>query len=261
MTVIKTNEWLEESTDHFKICGRLKPYFHKSSTREISGYLHSFGMYKGEETGRLLFADLKKNKVWDIVRADEALLKKEWSGPDVPVFILPADAANRKMRDEFGGKSGLAFHDKLFLFLSDNSKKDIQTILTHEYHHVCRLAKDPKKERDYTLMDAVILEGMAENAVRVRMGEEYEGSWTKRYSKDQVQSFYEKILKPNLELKSDSRKFTQIMFGTGFYPKMLGYAAGYQIVKDYMEKTKINMTDLFFVSSDEIVNKSFIKPK
>lgn len=260
MTVVKTNEWLEQSADHLKICERLKPYFHENNPEDISKYLHAFGMFRGEQTGQSLYSNLKKNKVWEFVKSDEAFLKKEWGGPDVPIFILPADAGNRKMRNEFGGKSGLAFHDKLFLFLSDNSKKEIQVILTHEYHHVCRLAKDPKKEKDYTLIDAVILEGLAENAVRERMGEEFAGSWTKRYSNEQISQFYQSIIEPNQDLKRDSRKFSQLMFGTGFYPKMLGYAAGYHMVKCYMEMTKTNIKDLFAVSSDEIVKKSLIKP-
>ncbi|WP_257962348.1 DUF2268 domain-containing protein [Bacillus sp. UMB0893] len=260
MTVMNTNEWLDQTADYLKVCERLVPFFNKNKPEEISKYLHAFGMYKRESTGKEIFEKLKKKNVWEFVKKDEAVLKKKWNGPNVPIFILPADAENRKMKYEFGGKSGLAFHDKLFLFLSENSNKEIQTILTHEYHHVCRLAKDPKKEEDYTLIDAIILEGLAENAVRERMGEELVGSWTKRYSKEQIHQLYNNIIEPNQDLKSDSKKFSQLMFGTGFYPKMLGYAVGYQLVKYYMEITNSNITDLFSVPSEEIVKKSSIKP-
>ncbi|WP_369010262.1 DUF2268 domain-containing putative Zn-dependent protease [Oceanobacillus alkalisoli] len=54
----------------------------------------------------------------------------------MPIFIFPSDRSNT----EINGKSGLSFHDKLFLFISgETSLTEIKALLTHEYYHVCRL--------------------------------------------------------------------------------------------------------------------------
>ncbi|MDI5790224.1 DUF2268 domain-containing putative Zn-dependent protease [Bacillus licheniformis] len=69
------------------------------------------------------------------------------------------------MRVEFGSKSGLAFSDKLFCFIGRSSRSSISAIMTHEYNHVCRLENMPKEEKKMTLLDTIILEGLAEYAV------------------------------------------------------------------------------------------------
>lgn len=96
------------------------------------------------------------------------------------------------MRDQ-NGKSGLAFKDKLFLFLSDqNSDNEIRALLVHEYNHVCRLAKNGKQEENYVLLDSIILEGLAENAVRELVGEEYLAKWTSYYTEGQLNQMWKK---------------------------------------------------------------------
>src|SRR5699024_2978860 len=107
---------------------------------------------------------------------------KKWNGPNIPIFILPSDQHNRKLQRELSGKSGLTFQDKLFLFISeDTSESELKSLFTHEYNHVCRLSQYPKEE-DYTLLDTIILEGLAENAVRERFGDQATANWTRHYS-------------------------------------------------------------------------------
>ena len=59
-------------------------------------------------------------------------------------------------------------------------------MFTHEYNHVCRLSKFQKSEEDYVLLDSIILEGLAENAVRERLGEEFLATWTSYYSNEEL---------------------------------------------------------------------------
>ncbi|MDG3044079.1 DUF2268 domain-containing putative Zn-dependent protease [Bacillus sp. B6(2022)] len=42
---------------------------------------------------------------------------KKWGGPDVPVFILPVNESSKEIREQFYFQSGMAFDDKIFLFI------------------------------------------------------------------------------------------------------------------------------------------------
>ncbi|MCC3355601.1 DUF2268 domain-containing protein [Bacillus sp. REN16] len=196
------------------------------------------------------------NNVWEKVEKEYTDLLKQWSGPQVPIFIFPADATNSKIKREFNGKSGLAFNDKLFLFFSPhNTHAEIKAVLTHEYNHVCRLKKYNKKEAAFTLLDTVILEGLAENAVREHCGSASLAGWTKYYSNEELKKIVEQFIIPNRNIKRAERKYTDLLYGKGFYPKMAGYCAGYYLVQNYLESNKQQTKAILGVDSVEFVKE------
>src|SRR5699024_12493116 len=102
--------------------------------------------------------------VWEIIEREKNILQKKWQGPNVEIFIFHVDTNNPKIDKVTGGKSDLAFKDKLFLFISSkHTKNEIKSLFTHEYNHICRLENYSKKEANYVLLDTIILEGLAEN--------------------------------------------------------------------------------------------------
>ncbi len=242
MSVIRTDRWLVDLyRQPIEICERLKGYFEGTQAYEIYDYLSLHGMYRPLEQSSEQVKKLQENNVWAIVENENKQLEKTWDGPKVPVFIFPSDITNQRMKVEFQGKAGLAFPDKLFLFISaDNSEKEIRSLFTHEYNHVCRLAKFPKKEADYLLLDTIVLEGLAENAVRERFGEEYTVSWTAYYSTDQLETIWNNLVHPNRKLSRTNPKYQAILYGLDSYPKMAGYSVGYYIVQKYLETNKAN---------------------
>lgn len=256
VTVIDTIEWLTESPLKIDVCKKLQPYFSSMKPHEISKYLQSFGMYR-HTTHIDLWLEKKKNeKVSSYVKRLEKDYKAKWGGPEVPIFILPADDDNRKINNEYFGRSGLAFHNKLFLFLTiEVRKEDLTSLFLHEYHHVSRLSQITKRkmEKDFTIIDAILMEGLAENAVREELGEEYVASWAKKYSNEQCERFYQTIIIKNKEITRDTPLFSQILYGTGFYPSMVGYSVGYFLVKKYMDKTGKKTKDLLGYSSEEFI--------
>ena len=260
MSVIDTISWMKEKSNLLDICERLKVYFNDVSVVEIAKYLHMYGLYKNKQETDSWIANMEKANILAYIKGEERKLKKEWNGPNIPIFILPSDETNRKINLDYKGRSGLAFKNKLFLFLSTSTeKKDIKSLFIHEYHHVCRLAEIKRKEKDFTIIDSVIMEGLAENAVREKLGESAVATWTNLYTDIQCERFYNRILKPNRELTRNDHKFTQIMFGTGFYPTMLGYALGYYIVREYMLKTGKNTKELLGSASDIFLNSKKIE--
>ncbi|WP_010530324.1 DUF2268 domain-containing protein [Lentibacillus jeotgali] len=260
MSVIRTDKWLLDTYHKpLELCEKFKSQFDKGvSAADIHQHLTMHGMYREpRKNGNELIEGLQKNHIWQIVQREAKNLKKEWDGPDIPVFILPADTNNRKLNQEQNGKSGLSFPDKLFLFVSEtNTEKEIRALLTHEYNHICRLSKYSKKEAEYTLLDTVILEGLAENAVRERFGVRYTANWLSYYSDRQLQRICMNLILPNRNIPKSGRKHLQILYGLGPYPKMAGYCAGYHLVKNYMNKEDLTSQDLLPVKSETIIEKT-----
>lgn len=182
MCVIRTDKWLlDYYDDPVKLCGKLKSQFDDGITAaEIHQHLTMHGMFSEPiRNGHELIKGLQERQVWHIIKQEVKSLQKEWDGPDIPIFIFPADPNNQKLIQQQNGKSGLTFPDKLFIFVSTfNTETEIRALFTHEYNHICRLSKYSKKEADYTLLDTIILEGLAENAVRERFGDQCTAKWT-----------------------------------------------------------------------------------
>jgi uncharacterized protein YjaZ len=252
MGVVKTDEWLKKDSNPIKICQELKAYFHRMNEREIHHYLNEFGMYK--RVSKPYIQQMIKYNVWGRVRQFFNDLKAKWQGPDIPIFIFPVDESSGLLSRDFRGKSGVSFRDKLFLFLSKEvGDEELKTVLTHEYHHICRLSMHEKKEEHYTLIDAIILEGLAEHAVCETVGEQALTVWVKKYSPGQLNRWWNLWIKPNQLVKRDDPKYVQLLFGKAFYPHMLGYALGYHIVRTYHKTHKLNIKETFTIPVDQIV--------
>ncbi|SET67619.1 Uncharacterized protein YjaZ [Oceanobacillus limi] len=260
MTVIHTDKWLLELYDEpIEICGKIEKFFDGVAALDIFQYLTMNGMYRQPDKEReKVVQELHRLNVWEFVKQEERNLMKLWNGPNVPIFILPADTRNRQMNVEYNGKSGLAFDDKLFLFISgENTKNEIRALFTHEYNHVCRLTKNKKKEKDYVLLDSVILEGLAENAVREQFSKKYTAAWTLYYTEEELVTMWERIILPNKDLPKLHRKHPEYLFGLKFQPKMVGYCVGYYLVSKFMLENNLTSKEILHLSSERIaqVNK------
>lgn len=254
MGVIRTDKWLQDSYHQpIEICEKLKEHFNGALAYEIYDHLTQHGMYQPFKNGHEVVYQLQNNKVWEIVQEEKQRLQKGWEGPNIPIFIFPSDKYNRKLKQDYNGKSGLAFKDKLFLFLSeDNTEKELRALITHEYNHVCRLSKFQKREEDYVLLDSIILEGLAENAVRERLGEEFLASWTSYYSSEELKKMWKSLVLPNRNIPKNDHKHQSLFYGLRSYPKMVGYCVGYYLVKNYIEATNKKGKDLLTIQTEHI---------
>jgi len=253
--VISTDKWLlDHYDDPIKICKKLEGLFPGADDAEIYHHLMVNGMYQTPlKNGKQLIRYLQKKKVWSYVQKEFTHLKSNWEGPDIPIFIFPSDMNNRRLKQENNGKSGLAFADKLFLIISDEtSKNEAKALLIHEYNHVCRLQKYKKKERDYVLLDSIILEGLAEQAVHEKLGEDHVASWCKYYSDKMLEKWWKTKLYPNSNIPKSDRSHRNFLYGLRLEPKMLGYSVGYYLVQKYAKENNLKSKELMTLSSEEI---------
>ncbi|AXI08883.1 Zn-dependent protease [Oceanobacillus zhaokaii] len=251
MSVIRTDKWLLDAYDNpVEMCERLTPYFEDASAYEIYQYLTVNGMYRPIKNGLEQVEDLQNNGVWKMVEKERRLLQKSWGGPDIPVFIFPSESTNRILFRNFNRKSGLAFCDKIFLFISpENKQEEIQALFTHEYNHVCRLMQYEKEEKDYVLLDTIILEGLAEHAVYEKYGENYVARWTSNYSEDVLEKMWQTHVFPNRNLSKTDRKHEKLLYGLANFPTMLGYCVGYYLINNYSKNTNLKSKDLLAIDS------------
>lgn len=211
-------------------------------------------MYRPNANQEKVFEALDKNKTWEKVKRLFLLYKKKWNGPDIPIYIFPIGSGSGLFHSP-QTKSGVSFPDKLFLFLSDlEDEREIEALFIHEYHHICRLNGLKKSINEYTLLDSLIMEGLAEDAVHEILGSKYVAKWSKMLSKESFKVYLEKYLQNNLTLKKGTHKHDQLLYGKGLLPNMLGYTCGYHIVRSFRLENSYSTKESFVLESEKFIN-------
>ncbi|PLS15471.1 hypothetical protein CVD28_22410 [Bacillus sp. M6-12] len=256
MAVINTFEWLERKEVSQKdICSYFQELLNEENPRRLYSHLRNHGMYIEQQGMKRQLEGLMKRNVWELAAKFLHSYQSTWKGPDIPVLIFPLQPKgifSRRMEN----KSGLAFRDKLFLFLNPSiSDKELEALFVHEYHHVCRLNTFKKNEEDYTLLDAMVMEGLAEQAVKEHVGPEYLAKWTSLYNEKTIRKLYEPYLKNNLHVKNNDPLHDELLYGTNGKPIMLGYCTGYTIVNCNKEIKNLDS----FRSMSKVYLNEFLK--
>jgi uncharacterized protein YjaZ len=243
VTIAPTDDWLAQSLDNpLAILKKTKQG--ESDVESLYRYLMKHGMYRPAHDAKKIYEAMKENKLWDLFMKFEKIYRHKWNGPNVPVYLLPVQEKRGLFQSSIK-KSGVCFKDEIYLFVNNQEDlKEYESLFVHEYHHCVRMARLKKRDEDYTLLDSIIFEGLAEHAVREYCGEEYVASWTTAYEGKELSYYYEKWIQPNLDITRVNPLHDHLLLGQKNYPKMLGYAAGYYLVKK-ARKDKKKVTNLF----------------
>jgi uncharacterized protein YjaZ len=266
MGVIRTDEWLEEDfANPIEMCKKTLNEKSDEDPRSYYRYLIEYGMYKPTKQSKRNFEELKEHDVWGIVEEIYKKYRLKWRGPNIPIYIFPLGDRYRSFgqignrNDNGNRKSGLTFPDKLFLFLTPElDNKEIEAIFVHEYHHACRMTYLKKDIKDYTLLDSIVLEGLAEHAVEENCGKEYLAKWCKLYSDEQIISYWKRFLAKNLSVKKDHSQHDHLLFGGRGVPEMLGYAAGYSMIAKYKQSRNMKTGSSFTLNFDDFLSSTFV---
>jgi uncharacterized protein YjaZ len=261
MGIVRTDEWLKEKFDSpIDVCKKLVPYFNEQSATSIYSELMNYGMYKPSKASYSNLNFMIQQGLWKKIEHIFLQYKQKWSGPDIPIFIFPLAQSGGFFFRQDNVKSGVSYPDKMFLFVSKlEDLKELEALFVHEYHHVCRLRKINKNMKDYTLLDSLIFEGLAEYAVLKNCGKNYLAKWCKRYSKKELLVFWNAFLKEYLELRKSEPAHEKLLYGGGKYPILLGYAVGFAIVEYYYNDKKYNSKLSFSLPASEFIanNREF----
>lgn len=239
-----------------KICEKITKYI-PLQKEPLYRFLVSKGMFRPVVDGEKEIDILQKERVWEQLAVEYKELRQWLKGPNIPVFILLSDPYNRTVQQEYNGKTGLAMRNALFLFVSSqNSIDELKALLTHEYHHICRIHESKKTEEQYTILDTMVMEGLAEQAVYERYGDSYHAPWVSYYSKEEAIMFWYRFIQDRCDLKRGTREHDVLLNGWRLYPKMLGYAVGSHIVKDCVEHKKCNTNALLEMDAKTILKEA-----
>jgi uncharacterized protein YjaZ len=263
MGVIPTDQWLKEEFEHpTKISEKLIPYFKGQGKDEIYNQLMKFGMYRPSRMSKNNLDFMMEQKFWDRVQHLLNRYKKKWSGPDIPVFLFPlGQSRGFFMRRDSNNKSGVSYPNKMFLFFSQlDDLKELEALFVHEYHHVCRLRMLNKKMEDYTLLDSIIIEGLAEYAVLKNCGKEYLAKWCRMYSEKELAVLWDKYLVNQLTKRKNERSHDELLYGGGRIPNLLGYAVGYNIVENFYKDHNYSTKRSFILPASEYLDDDQKKP-
>ncbi|MCA1062046.1 DUF2268 domain-containing putative Zn-dependent protease [Rossellomorea sp. AcN35-11] len=235
MTIAPTDDWLKHSI-HKPLEVLKNTKNGREDQKSFYEYLMKHGMYKSSHQAEGIYKKMKENNIWERFSLYEKKYKRKWNGPDVPIYLFPVQE-RRGLFQTSMKKSGICFKDEIFFFVTEQEdSKEYEALFIHEYHHCVRMKTLNKKDSQYTLLDSIIFEGLAEHAVKEYCGEKYVASWTEAYDEKELTRYIEKWIEPNLDVTRRSPLHDHLLLGRKQYPKMLGYAAGYYLVKNFLKK-------------------------
>lgn len=231
MGIVETYKWLEKAESPKDIEAKILKQIHSTDNGFLEK-LYQHGLTKFNRFSSAIFNNMKEKKVWEQTELYLKKYMKLWGGPDVPVFLFPA----RGSLFAVSRKSGVAFQKSLFLFVpTEITVKELEVIFIHEYHHVCRLHY-MKNNHESTLLDTVVMEGLAEKAVEEYCGKNYVAPWTTGILEKDLEQLISKVYKPNFQTKKEDPRHDLFIYGSNGIPKMAGYAVGYYIVNRYVKE-------------------------
>jgi uncharacterized protein YjaZ len=274
MGVVRTDKWLrayqikwnkaktiEEQFDCQRdiIAWPLSDVF---STKDVAGlhqYLLQMGMFRPDQSITAEFSRWEETVPWTIIQQQFYKLKEKWQGPDIKIYILPMNDENTFLINNLGGKTGLSLPHAIVLFIQPTiSKEDLLALITHEYHHVCRLQIFKQSEESMGLLESMVMEGLAEFAVREEVGFQACASWTHRYDHVWNDEWFERWLRPNLKVKGRKNHYP-FLYGSKEQgiPLWLGYYTGFKIVDSALTR-RDTTPKLFSLSAETIFERSIL---
>lgn len=272
MPPIDTKAWLHQYVKECKdlrgsypvhcafLCNPLVNLFPNMNPEELHYVLLKYGLFSPEEDVGEILTTLNamiKQHIWEMVEKEFNYLKEMWNGPDLPLYIYPIQKAHLPTINGYSRKNGVTFHNALFLFLSPYvANEEIKALLAHEYNHVCRLNYLNESMEGLSLKESLVLEGIAECAVKELYGEKWLAPWTKIYTYENVLPIWEEKFIPQLNVRGNETHQLFLYGSEGdSLPKWIGYNIGYQIVHSYC-KNNCNTTNLLTTPTDEIITGS-----
>lgn len=183
------------------------------------------------------YSPVSGNQKKQIEKIVENVLKKSNEFLKIPtkqyIFVLPYFP--NKSQKVFNGVYGYAVYScvfYLFVDLKSFSKKSLENTVVHELNHTIYFYRHFDGFDNYTLLDNLILEGLAENFRKDVLGGVLP-PWTKSLDKTEsmnILSDYTSIL-----MSKDLQLINDFLFGSKKFKKWTGYSAGFHLVREFIK--------------------------
>ncbi len=171
------------------------------------------------------------------------------------VFVFPWFSS--KGFEVFNGSIGFAPANQvvhLFVDVGKFTDKAIKDSVVHEYNH---LSYFEHHKLTYTILEGMILEGLAEN-YREELLEDSSKPWSIALTKNEAKKKLEE-LQPLLNT-SDYYLYQKIFFGNNDYKRWTGYSIGYHVVKNFRKiNPRTPWNKIISMTPEEILRESNFK--
>ncbi|MBA2175456.1 DUF2268 domain-containing protein [Halobacillus locisalis] len=232
------NKTMFESTSRLQkevLCDPILHPFSKWGADEVHDLLMSYGLFHADQWRKVekSLESWDKEQLFSKIEKELGRLRKKWNGPDVPVYLYPI---HESFIGERENKGGVAFQEAVYLFYGQpkNLKDDWRSILAHEYHHACRLTEKKVDLEKVSLLESVIIEGLAEYAVYDTYGARYTAPWVNQLKEEELLRIWKEKFVPELNLRGQ-QKHREYLYGNRMskLPRWIGYQLGYKIIESY----------------------------
>jgi uncharacterized protein YjaZ len=243
------------------LCCPIEEIPDEMSPEELQYLLLNHGLFDPGEWVNLHDKVLEMERLdhWKVAEEEYHRLKAEWSGPEAAVYIFPVRQFNLPAEERKLNKSGVSLKQCLFLFVAlDTHSSEMKALLAHEYNHICRLSHLNLDEREIPLKESILMECLAEYAVKHLYGEKLLAPWNTQTHNEGWREIFEKYYLPSLNLKGQ-RNHHRFLYGEegSPIPKWGGYQIGFRIVASYQENQGDRpIHELMTKTADEIISGS-----
>jgi uncharacterized protein YjaZ len=194
----------------------------------------------------------------NFIKEELELLHKQYpSNRPVQFELFILDENDDFVKSKLNGVSAFTDWDGKMCFAvlpEKNVRSTIKSVVTHEYHHHWRISVLEIKEDGETLLDRMVLEGLAEHFVKTRLGNEYLGPYKDALTESQAKTIWESTYKNYIYDKGTSTDL--YMFGSKdkSLPFWGGYSLGYYLIKWFLdENNDISFKDLTILQSERFI--------
>lgn len=172
------------------------------------------------------------------------------------VFVFPWFPTKKDA--PFKGVMGVAWYSCVFhVFLAPDvwSPEVLANTVIHELNHTIYYYRHYDSFGSYDALDQVIMEGLAENFVE-RLTGQPSGPWATAVPREEALALLRSHGEGDLSSK-DPEHIKKFLFGGGAtYKRWAGYAAGYWMVKEFMERNPdVSWEELMEMSSGGILEE------
>ncbi|MDP4552795.1 DUF2268 domain-containing putative Zn-dependent protease [Alkalihalobacillus macyae] len=220
-----------------------------------------FGMFNINDDIDSLEEQLTNMRLLDFdnfIKEELELLHKQYpSNKPVQFELFVLDENDDFVKSKLNGVSAFTDWNGKMCFVvlpEENARSTIRSVVTHEYHHHWRISALGLKEDGETLLDRMVLEGLAEHFVKERLGDEYLGPYKDALSETQAITIWESTYRNHI---NDQGTSTDIyMFGNDDkgLPFWGGYSLGFYLIKWFLDKNKnLAISDLTLLPSDKFI--------
>ncbi|RZS99061.1 DUF2268 domain-containing putative Zn-dependent protease [Aquimarina brevivitae] len=153
------------------------------------------------------------------------------------IYVIPPKSELNFMSDTMSGVFGLTAGENAILLSIDPTingwEKMLSYAVAHEYYHAYWTKQNYHKITGWNILDFMCFEGRADYFAK-QLFPKVRTPWTETLSKQEEKELWESLL-PELT-NQDFEFLLQVMFGSDNYPKWGGYALGYTITNNALQK-------------------------